>query len=220
MQIIPAILPRDYMELIDKFETLKDFSTILQIDFCDGIVGQRKTYIPKLSDPLSFLSSHQIQCDLMVKDWEALLPILSKVFSLHSVVAHITKDDIDSLKKFAEWSLDESIGFGVSITNDEDIQALFSAYEVAMSSNPHTFIQVMGIRVIGKQGEPFDPESEKRIREIRSRLPDVYIQVDGSMSPEYARRVKEAGADAVVVGSYLFSKPVYECFEEYAEIKD
>ena len=167
MQIIPAILPKDYMERVDKFDTLKDFSSLIQIDFCDGIVGAHKTYIPKQSDPLSFLSNHQIQCDLMVEDWTPLLPVISRSLSLHSVVAHITKDTIDKLESLARWTLDESVGLGVSITNDEDIETLFSAFDVATKLNPHTFIQMMGIRVIGKQGEPFDDEVVTRIKEIR-----------------------------------------------------
>lgn len=219
MQIIPAILPKEYMELVDKFDTLKDYSSLIQIDFCDGVVGVEKTYIPKVSDPLSVFNLHQVQCDLMVKDWQGLLPVLSKVFPLHSVIIHLSSsEDVVFLKSAAEWTLDEGIGLGISITNDMKTEILFAAYDVVKVINPHVFIQMMGIRTIGRQGEPYDEEVEFKIKEIRKVYPEVYIQVDGSMSPKYAQKIKDAGADAAVVGSYLFSKPAYECFEEYALI--
>ena len=64
--------------------------------------------------------------------------------------------------------------------------------------------QVMVIRDIGAQGQPFDESVIGRIEEIKEWCPNLYIQVDGAMNNETAEKVKEAGADTVISGSYIF----------------
>ncbi|MGN0696416.1 MAG: ribulose-phosphate 3-epimerase [Oscillospiraceae bacterium] len=60
----------------------------------------------------------------------------------------------------------------------------------------------------GFGGQGFIPETEEKIRALRSFCKskgiDLDIQVDGGINAETSRRVREDGANVLVAGSYLF----------------
>ena len=60
----------------------------------------------------------------------------------------------------------------------------------------------------GFGGQGFMSETLGKIRELRDYInrecPNVHIQVDGGINAETAALVREAGADILVAGSYLF----------------
>ena len=55
----------------------------------------------------------------------------------------------------------------------------------------------------GYSGQEFMEEAYERIARTRE-LVDCYVQVDGGVKPENVRRVHEAGADLIVVGTGIF----------------
>ena len=61
----------------------------------------------------------------------------------------------------------------------------------------------------GFGGQAFMPETLPKIRELRrisdERCLDLDIQVDGGINGETASLVREAGANVLVSGSYLFA---------------
>lgn len=62
----------------------------------------------------------------------------------------------------------------------------------------------------GWGGQSFIEASLDRIRAVRAARPDVLIEVDGGIDPRTAQLVREAGADLLVVGSYLLSRGALE----------
>lgn len=56
----------------------------------------------------------------------------------------------------------------------------------------------------GYGGQGFMPETLGKIKEIRAAFPDKNIQVDGGINDRTAVLVKEAGANVLVSGTYLF----------------
>lgn len=57
----------------------------------------------------------------------------------------------------------------------------------------------------GYSGRPFLPESLDRIRELRRLLPRMLLQVDGGITLDNVRSVRDAGADLIVAGSAVFA---------------
>ncbi|HLB03579.1 MAG TPA: hypothetical protein VJK66_01050, partial [Gaiellaceae bacterium] len=57
----------------------------------------------------------------------------------------------------------------------------------------------------GYSGQQFLPESLERIAELRRLLPRKLIQVDGGITLENIRSVREAGADLMIAGSSVFA---------------
>lgn len=206
MQILPAILPKSYGELLEKLEKVKDFENLIQIDLVDGIVGEEKTWMPNFEENLSDFSDHYFQFDLMIQNWEDAVTLLADTMRIHSLVFHIDSFTDEEILSASSWCDERNIGCGFSITNDTPSEVLSTAVFSVREKNQKVFVQIMGIRTIGVQGQLFDKECIARVRKIRELFDDVFIQVDGAMRPETASEVRDAGANAVVVGSYIFGK--------------
>ena len=206
MKVIPAILPKSHDELVNKLERVREYHDLIQIDFVDGVVGEEKTWMPHFDEPVKDFPDHTFQFDLMVEDWKAFSLGLSKFITIDSIVFHIDSFTDEDLEYASMWCKSNNIRCGFAITNDTGIDFLLSALLLVKEENRDIFVQVMGIRTIGVQGQVFDPESLVRIRRVRESFGDIFIQVDGAMRPETAIQVKSAGANAVVVGSYLFGR--------------
>lgn len=56
----------------------------------------------------------------------------------------------------------------------------------------------------GYGGQGFMPDMLPKIREFRAAAPDKDIEVDGGINAETSKLVREAGANIIVAGTYLF----------------
>lgn len=59
----------------------------------------------------------------------------------------------------------------------------------------------------GFGGQQFNPIVLDKVRALRSRYPDLDIQMDGGVNPNTAPRCAEAGANILVAGSAIFGAP-------------
>ena len=66
------------------------------------------------------------------------------------------------------------------------------------------FVQLMGIKEIGKQGLEFDEGVLEQIRELRAKYNELVISVDGGVDKSTVSRLREAGVNRLVVGSDIW----------------
>jgi ribulose-phosphate 3-epimerase len=201
MTIKPAILPHSLEELGEKLSRVEGFVSSVQIDLCDGVFGREKTWIPQGNEQLPADFSYEF--DIMLIDWK--LPTMYAIaVGAKSVVSHVdlfTDDDISSLIQLVT---PRSIALGIAVSNDKSVEFHADMIRKVMAVHPSVFIQVMGIRTIGEQGQVFDEESVERVRALKQQFGTLAIQVDGGMLPETVLKVGKAGAETFVVGSYIF----------------
>ena len=57
----------------------------------------------------------------------------------------------------------------------------------------------------GFGGQKFIPEMIQKIKDLRKISKNIDIEVDGGINDKTAKLVKEAGANVLVAGSYIFS---------------
>lgn len=69
-----------------------------------------------------------------------------------------------------------------------------------------TYLQVLSV-FPGPSGQTFQEEAIHKIRALREASPTATIEVDGGVDGENAGRIKEAGADILVSGHYIFGSP-------------
>ncbi|MDX1608214.1 MAG: ribulose-phosphate 3-epimerase, partial [Candidatus Spechtbacterales bacterium] len=69
---------------------------------------------------------------------------------------------------------------------------------------------------LGFYGGKFNEEASiSKISTLRNKYPDITIEVDGGMNPETAKKVVDAGANAIVSGSYIWgSKDIKEAIDQ------
>lgn len=202
MLITPAILPENFEQIVDKLFVLEGVITRVQIDICDGVFGLEKTWLPY--EEVSLPEGFEYEFDVMVSDWRKYVP---RVLALGAtrVVAHIDAFNDADIQELIEMMKSHDSKLGLSVSNDKDVVAFSKTVSLVMEQYPKVFIQVMGIKRIGAQRQPFDERVLERIVYLKQSCKNVFIQVDGSMNPETMVKVKASGADCVVIGSYIFS---------------
>ena len=201
MQVTPAILPKNFDEITDKLAKLDYVASLVQIDLCDGDFGILKTWLPEGGENLSH--EYEYEFDIMVNDWKTYTKRAIDLGAARIVahVDHFSEADANDLVDILEHT---GIALGVSVSNNVPLEDHINFIKFFEERYQNVFVQVMGIRDIGAQGQPFDESVVERIEEIKSWCPNLYIQVDGAMNHITAQKVKDAGADTVISGSYIF----------------
>lgn len=213
-KIVPGILVEDYQSIEISAGLVKDAVKLVQLDICDGIYTERATwpYTRKDLDAyedilmqdagLPYWDSVNYELDLMVKnahtlffsDWLPLGP--------SHIVFHLEAEDRVSFLDFLQ-NLDpfyrETISIGVAINTDTDTELLRDFIDHI------SFVQCMGIDHIGVQGEQFSDTVLSQIEKVRALAPHITITVDGGITKNALKRLKDSGVSRFVVGSTIYT---------------
>ena len=192
--IVPAIIPTSDDDVITQINRLA-FSPELHLDVCDGEFTSQPSwpcdpsgYPVVLKDELDLFT---LEVDLMVMN-----PLLAAVDWITAgadmLVFHIETVDLDNFKNFSKYT---NVTTSVSCHGDTPIDTLFEYAQYADA------VQLMGIKQIGAMGQPFDDTVLQTIKLVKQAYPDKPITVDGSVNADTIKRVVDAGADRVIVGS-------------------
>lgn len=209
IEIIPAIMPTDYEDLVEKVGLVAGVVPLVQIDIMDGKFVPGKTWPFNFKDEYNFTAicreeegmplwdKIDYELDLMVshpdesiEQWMALGP---KRIVLHLETMKDPEQafiDLQSAREFIE--------IGMAFDDEYDVTE-------AEKYIPYVdFVQFMGIDQIGAQGEPFSERALENLSYFRKKYPNVPFSVDGSVNAETAEILVGAGATRLVVGSAIF----------------
>ncbi len=210
IEIIPAIMPKDLQDLEDKACLVYKSVKTIQLDLMDGEYVEAKTwpfFLKNVEDMdgilngkvLPFAESVNYELDLMVmspeRDLKKYIAMRPKRIIFH---ARSIENHISFLETLESFDLGEEIETGVAISAEEN---LGYADELIKKTG---FVQIMGINEIGKQGESFNENVFTQIKNLKEKYPGVIISIDGGVSLENAKRLKEAGVNRLVSGSTIF----------------
>lgn len=227
MEIIPAILPKDFAEIEAKIELITGLAKVVQVDICDGKFTPLSTWPYKKPD----------------ENFEAILreekgmPGWEKIdYEFDLMISEPTEDDA------RKWL---SAGAARVILHEESskdltpvIAVLSGLVEIGLALNVSTsldtiekykdkisYVQLMGIRKIGFQGQDFDAGVPDRVKAVKEKYPDLKVQIDGGVTLENASLLKHVGVDRLVTGSALFgahadfADTAGDVVDTYAEFK-
>ncbi len=225
MNIIPAILPKNRDELVEKLQQLRDagYSGRVQVDLCDGKFVESVTWpFSEFSSQDDFLQnadyfvideelfelmrSFSIDYDLMVMDAEHLLTVWD-MFHPQNIIIHlnaVTDPEALAIDVSAEHSpfsfiKNKQVMLAISQTTPlDDFEPWYRELGIRQ-------VQIMGIASIGKQGESFSEHTLEIIQEIKKRFPECSIQVDGGVNFQTIHKLA-TDSDAVVAGSAVFAQ--------------
>ncbi len=200
MQIIPAILAREFREIKEKIAQLEGLVEWVQIDVVDGEFAAPPSWPylqgnAELAERLKEIQTPiKMELHLMVQDPEEDLDEWLQT-PARRIVVH---DEAGNLKE-TELILDMTqIEWGVALNLQTPIRALH-AYGHKLD-----VVQLMSIDVIGAQGAPLKEKVFKKIASLRKKYPNVTIQVDGGVNIANIKLLKDSGVDNVVVGSAIW----------------
>lgn len=199
-RIIPAIIPQSIDHLRDVFATIVPPAHEVQIDIVDG------KFVPFTSWPYRgsgsvmllrrFAENAVIEVDLMIESPETAIPLYVKA-GAQKVVVHL--ETVRDFKEIIAHRDANGYELGVSVSNTTSLEVLLSVCKHV------EYVQLMGIRTIGSQGQPFDTEVLERIARLKSEFPELTVSIDGSVNEVTLPQLRAAGADRFVSGSAILS---------------
>ncbi len=216
MEIIPAILPKDFAELEEKIELIKGVAPLVQIDICDGKFVPQAGWPYKKQDNnfdailkeekgMPYWEDVDFEIDLMISDPEQEVEHWLTTGAKRIIVHFESTKNMDRIIGELQGLVEIGIAIGLD-TPVDDIAPFIHDIDV---------VQCMGIKRIGFQGEAFDERVLEKVRELKSRFPERLVSVDGGVNLETAEQLREAGADRLIVGSAIFaSENVVQALEE------
>ncbi len=210
IEIIPAILPKDFDELERKLALLKDAYLILgekkkpivQVDICDGNFVPTQTWPysegNSLEQLIAFSDDFDFEIDLMIKDPKSLIPDLQKI-GVKRIILHIESlTGEPSSELFENFDVSASqFGFAVNLQTP--------MRDLGQYIRDADFFQFMGISRIGFQGEKFNKGVLKKIKAFHKENPDIIISVDGGVNLKNGKDLIIAGVSRLAVGSAIFT---------------
>ncbi len=216
--IVPAIIPVSREDLEAKLHRFEGVCDEVQIDIVDGVFATPASwpYISDHAEPSKLLAegsmlpgagAFKIDIDLMSQDPESSA---GTWIGLGATRITIHAESTRYLGRFLENTrtlyghdagfAPDLLSIGLAIGVETDL-ALIEKYLDRIE-----YIQFMGIRTIGRQGEPFDPRVIARIKAFRKKYPRIPVQVDGGVTLTNAPALLDAGVARLVVGSAIWKQ--------------
>ncbi len=197
--IVPAIIPQSLEHARASLAAVEGIHEV-HIDIVDG------KFVTPVSWPIEpsgqprdigdMLSEHSVEVDIMTatplthaEAWCAE--------GVDMIVVHTETIGIDEFRVLGETKKNCSIG--ISALLDTPYETLRPYLEIA------DYTQVMGIAVIGAQGQPFDERAVARVQEIHRDFPQLPISIDGSINAATIPIVRSLPIERFVVGSAIMA---------------
>ena len=204
MQICPSILEPDIKSLLATVDRLSPFYKYFQIDIADGIYVPNKTV--QIDDLIYYLSNQVTKLPtnfifdfhLMVKDYKTEIEKLEKLrnlITIENVFIHF-----DLLPNYQLLTTNYSLSIGLALNPKDSVADLTTHYPLPTTP----FIQIMSV-VPGVQGNPFLPETLKKIEQLRLLGYKSKIFLDGAVNDKTLPLINNLKykPDVICPGSFL-----------------
>lgn len=209
IQILPAILDKTSYDFEKHIKQLKSSTSFqegwVHIDFADNKFVPNETIGIDviIQTPTTLNKEAHLMMDHPLRWIDKL-----KEAGFKRVIFHYESKDnvLECINNIKKLGMEAGVAININ-TPIEKLEPFRDKIDLVL---------IMAI-VAGFQGQPFLPEALDKIRNLKKLNWPVRIAVDGAVRDTNAKQLVEAGADQLIVGSYLLTGDVDENLESLWE---
>lgn len=192
IKIAPSILSADFGKLNAEIASIEKYADLLHLDIMDGHFVPNITFGPEIIKNIK--TSLPLHCHLMISNPEIHAEAFAKV-GANIITFHIEAipEPLELIKQIKSYG----VKAGLSLNPPTEVE------EILPFLNEVDYVLVMSVQP-GFGGQSFMDSAIPKIQAIRSLYPDLDIEVDGGINAQTGRLAKEAGANILTAGSYIF----------------
>ncbi|MCX6703784.1 MAG: hypothetical protein NTV02_03820 [Candidatus Zambryskibacteria bacterium] len=206
IQIIPAIIVKNFKQLDEKIALVKDYCNFVQVDITDGefthnttwpYVGDNGEYAQLATEEvgLPFWEEVDYEFHLMIEKPEETVSEWIKMGASRII---IQIESTEKMQEIIDLCKATSVEVGIALKPATDIE-LLTPYIEDISC-----IQCMGNAELGRHGAPLDVSVLEKIQILREKYPDMTIAIDIGVHADTAGSLIDAGVDTLIAGSAIF----------------
>jgi ribulose-phosphate 3-epimerase len=209
VKIAPSILSIDFTDFPNQIKQLEESKAEwLHFDVMDGHFVDNLTFGPKILQDVKKMCSLFCDVHIMVSDPVRVAPWFQDADSI--TFHYETLNSIEEIQNLIKSIQKENKKAGISIKPNTDVAVLEPILPYV------DLVLIMSVEP-GHGGQKFMPSALDRIQYLsnykKKNKASFLIQVDGGINAETGRLAKEAGAEVLVAGSYIFSGDIKEKIE-------
>jgi ribulose-phosphate 3-epimerase len=199
IEIAPSILSADFARLADEIAVVESAGVnMVHLDVMDGHFVPNITIGPPVIAKLRDCTNLVFDAHLMISEparyAQAFVEAGANHITFHIEVAGKGRELIDRLHALGATA-------GICLNPETPVEAIEKIAPLC------DMVLVMTVHP-GFGGQKFMPEAAKKVTRVREIVgPDIRIEVDGGIDPQTTPMVVSYGADTLVVGNAIFSKP-------------
>ena len=200
----PSILSADFSKLLEEVKEVSS-AKFVHIDVMDGHFVPNITIGPLVVKPLKGKVDMVFDCHLMISDpkkyTEAFALAGADIITFHYEALNNKKEILDLIDYIHSFKVKAGISIKPNTSVDVLDDGILSKVDLVL---------VMSVEP-GFGGQKFMENSLPKIKTLKSlKLQHKYnylIEVDGGINDESLPKVKEAGIEVIVAGTYVFKNP-------------